>query len=57
MSKVPGLENVIRFPLERRIEQASVPPERPAQVMILPVVRYEYDAAPGAGRGRDPRTV
>jgi hypothetical protein len=41
MSKVPGRENVIRFPLERRIDQAPVRTKRPAQVMILPVVRYE----------------
>jgi hypothetical protein len=57
MSKVSGLENVIRFPLQRRIEQAAVRRERPAQVIILPVARYEYDVAPGSEPGRDPRTA
>ena len=55
MSKVPEFENVIRFPIERRMEAVTLRPDRPGEVTILPVVRREYHAAAATDDERGPK--
>jgi hypothetical protein len=55
MSKISESENVVRFPLERRMEASTLRPDRSGEVTILPVVRREYHAAPSGDDERGPK--